>query len=144
MFHSFLVTMVPLKNGMNLRENATYMKIHILNGYNQLYPRNMENYYKKTYENATNLIIYNHHIIKSSRVITLDKLTSCETYSILISKFQIKPSSNIYVKNRFYYYNIDRTAIYMLPHLVAYNTYMQSFQYKILKNVLFLKKKLLE
>ena len=30
----------------------------------------------------------------------------------------------------------------MLPHLVTYNTYMRSFQYKILNNVLFLNKKL--
>ena len=30
----------------------------------------------------------------------------------------------------------------MLPRLVTYNTYMRSFQYKILKNVLFLNKKL--
>ena len=30
----------------------------------------------------------------------------------------------------------------MLPHLITYNTYMRSFQYKILNNVLFLNKKL--
>ena len=30
----------------------------------------------------------------------------------------------------------------MLPHLATYNTYVQSFQYKLLKNVLFLNKKL--
>ena len=34
MFRNFLVAMVPLKNGMNLKENTTYMKVHILNGYN--------------------------------------------------------------------------------------------------------------
>ena len=34
MFRKFLVTMASLKNGMNLRENTTYMKVHILNGYN--------------------------------------------------------------------------------------------------------------
>ena len=30
----------------------------------------------------------------------------------------------------------------MLPRLITYNTYMRSFQYKILNNVLFLNKKL--
>ena len=73
---------------------------------------------------------------------TLDELTSTEIYSILISKVQNKPSSNIYFENLFTDYNIDWTAIYMLPRLVTYNTYMQSFQYKILNNVLFLNKKL--
>ena len=34
MFRNFLVTMVPLENSMNLRENATYMKVHILNANN--------------------------------------------------------------------------------------------------------------
>ena len=48
------------------------------------------------YENATNLIIYDHHLIEGSRVITLDKRTSTEIYSILISKVQSKPFSNIY------------------------------------------------
>ena len=30
----FLVTIVPLKNGTSLRENATYMKVIVFNGYN--------------------------------------------------------------------------------------------------------------
>ena len=66
---------------------------------------------------ATNMIIHNHHLIKGSRVITLDKLTSTKIYSILISKVQSKPSSNIYFKNLFNDYSIDWTAIYMFPCL---------------------------
>ena len=97
---------------------------------------------KENYENATNLIIHDHHLIKGSRVITLDKLTPTEIYSILISKVQNKPFFNIYFENLFNGYNIDWTAIYMLPCLLTYNTYMRSFQYKILNNVLFLNKKL--
>ena len=88
------------------------------------------------------MIVHDHHLIKGSRVITLDKLTSTEIYSILISKVQSKPSSNIYFENLLNDYNIDWTAIYMLPRLVKYNTYMRSFQYKILINVLFINKKL--
>ena len=44
MFRNFLVKMVPLKNGMNLRGNTTYMKVHRLI--------------------ATNLVIHDHHLIK--------------------------------------------------------------------------------
>ena len=119
--------MVPLKNGVNLRQNTTYMKVHILNSYN--------------YENATNLIIHHDHLIKGSRVMTLDKQTSTKIYSILISKVQNKPSSNIYFENLFNDYNTDWKAISMLPRLVTDNTYMRSFQCKILNNVLFLNKK---
>ena len=35
MFRNFLVAVVPLKNGMSLKENATYITVHILNGYKQ-------------------------------------------------------------------------------------------------------------
>ena len=77
-------------------------------------------------------------MLQGSRVITLDKLTSIEIYSILISRAQNKPPSNIYFENLYNDYNIDWTAIYMLPRLITYNTYMRSFQWKILNNVLFI------
>ena len=63
-------------------------------------------------------------------------------YSILISRAQNKTSSNIYFENLYNDYNIDWTGIYTLPRLITNNTYMRSFQYKILNNVLFLNKKL--
>ena len=61
-------------------------------------------------------------------VITLDKLTSAEIYSILILKVQKKPSSNIFFEILFNHDDIDWTAIYMLPRLVTHNTYMSSSQ----------------
>ena len=57
---------------------------------NRLYSSKMEIYHKKNNEIAANLITYDHHLIKGSRVITLDKLTSTEIYSILILKVGIK------------------------------------------------------
>ena len=76
-----------IKNYMNLRENKTYLKVHILIAtISRLYSRKMEIYYQKNYENAINLILHDHHLTKGSRVVTLDKLTSTEIYSILISK----------------------------------------------------------
>ena len=80
--------------------------------------------------------------MKGSRVIILYRLTSAKIYSILISKIQNKPSSNIYFKNLSNYYNIDWTAMYMLLRLVTYNTHMRSFPYIILNNVLFPHEKL--
>ena len=93
-------------------------------------------------EDAANLITHDHYLIKSSRVITLDKSSSTEMYSILILRVQNKPSSNIYFKNLFNYNDIDWTAIYMWPRLVTHNTYMRPFQYKILNSILYLNKKL--
>ena len=81
----------------------------------------MENYYHKNYENASNFVIHDHHLIKDSRVIALDKLTSTEICSILISKVQNKPSTNIYFENLSNDYNTDLAANYMLPCLIKYN-----------------------
>ena len=103
---------------------------------NRLYSRKMKIYHKKNNEVAANLITHDHHLIKSSRVITLNKLTSTEIHSILTLKIQNKPSSNICFENLF-----DWTAIYMLPRLVTQNTYMRSFQYKILNKILYFNKK---
>ena len=125
------------KREHDLHENSYFKWLQLVDST----PERWKFIIKENYENATNLIIHDHHLLKGSRVMTLDELTSTEIYSILISKVQNKPSSNIY-ENLFTDYNIDWTAIYMLPRLVTYNTYMQSFQYKILNNVLFLNKKL--
>ena len=57
-------------------------------------------------------------------------------------KVQNKPFSNIYFENVFNYPNIDWTAVYMSPRVVTHNTYLRSFQYKILNNILYLNKKL--
>ena len=79
---------------------------------------------------------YDHHLIKGSKVITLDKLKSTEIYSILILKVQNNPSSNIYFENVFNHDDIDWTAICMLPRLVTHDNYTRSFQYKILNDIL--------
>ena len=59
---------------------------------------------------------------------------------MLILKVKNIPFFNIYFENLFNYDDIDWTEIYMLPRLVTHNTYMRSFQYKILNNILYLEK----
>ena len=41
------------------------------------------------------LLIHDHNLIKGARILTLEKLSSKESYSILITKFTNKPSSNV-------------------------------------------------
>ena len=96
---------------------------------------------KENNEIGVNLITHDHHLIKGSRVIALDKLTLTKIYSILILKVQNKPLSNIYFETFFNDNYIDWAAVCMLPCLATCNTYMRSFQYKILNNK-FLNKKL--
>ena len=125
------------KREYNLHQNSYFQWVQLIDSI----PEKWKFIIKKNNEVAANLITHDHHLIKGSRVITLDKLTSTEIYSILILKVHNKTSSNIYFKNFFNYDDIDWTAIYMLPCLVTHNTNMRSFQYKILDNILHLNKK---
>ena len=102
------------KREYNLHESSYFKWLQLVDSI----PERWKFVIKENYENATNLIIHDHHLIKGSRVLTLDKLTSSEIYSILILKVQNKPSSNIYFENLFNDYNIDWTAIYMLLYAI--------------------------
>ena len=128
-----------LKTEHDLHESSYFQWLQLISAI----PEGWKFIIKETHESTTNLIIHDHHVIKGSRILTLDKLSSTEIYAILISKFlSSKPSSNFYFENLFNDNDIDWATIYMLPRLATYNTYMRSFQYKLLNNVLFLNKKL--
>ena len=97
---------------------------------------------KQSSSDAKNLIIHDHHFIKGSRILILEKLTSKELYQILILSRTNKVKSVTYFETNFNANNLDWTNIFILPRLATYNTYSCSFQDKILHNILFLNKKL--
>ena len=88
------------------------------------------------------LLIHDHHLIKRARILTLEKLSSKELYSILITKLTNKPSSNVYFEKIFPNIKLNWRKIYILPRITTINTYLRSFQYKILNSILFLNRKL--
>ena len=67
------------KREYNLHESSYFKWLQLVDSI----PERWKFVIKENYENATNLIIHDHHLIKDSRVITLDKLTSTEIYSII-------------------------------------------------------------
>ena len=87
------------------------------------------------------LLIDDHHLIKRARILTLEKLSSKELYSILITKLTNKPS-NVYFEKIFPNIKLNWRKIYILPRITTINTYLRSFQYKILNSILFLNRKL--
>ena len=93
---------------------------------------------KQSGGDAKNIIIHGLHLIKGSRIPILEKLTSKELYQILISSRTDKVTSVTYFETMFNLNNLDWTKIFILPSLTTYNTYLRSFQYKILHNILFL------
>ena len=97
---------------------------------------------KQSSSDAKNLVIHGQHLIKGSIILILEKLTSKELYQILISSRNNKVTSVTYFETKFNANNLDWTKIIILPRLTTYNTYLRSFQYKILHNILFLNKKL--
>ena len=86
--------------------------------------------------------MHDHDLIKGVRFLTLEKLSSKELYSILITKFTNKPSSNVYFEKIFPNMKLDWRKIYILPRITTVKKYLRFFQYKILNNISFLNKKL--
>ena len=97
---------------------------------------------KQSSSDPKNLIIHGHHLIKGSRFLILDKLTSKELYQILISSPTNKVTSVTFFETKFNANNLDWTKIFILPRLTTYNTYLRSFKYKTLHKTLFLNKRL--
>ena len=55
----------------------------------------------KDKKNKKNLVIFEHHILKKSQTCSLNKLTSKESYLILVDKNTVKPTAQDYFENLF-------------------------------------------
>ena len=64
----------------------------------------------------------NHHVIKGTRILSTDKLSSEEIYSILISNIVNKPTSNIYVEKLSERTTLDWSKLYLLTCLAPIET----------------------
>ena len=62
-----------------------------------------------------NIIIHGHHLIKGSRILIFEKLTSKELYQILISSRTNKITPFMRFETLFNANNVDWTKIFMLP-----------------------------
>ena len=75
----------------------------------------------------------NHRIIKAAIILSLDKLSSKEIYSILISNVaKKKPTSSIYFEKLFENTTLARNKIYLSPRLATIDTTLRSFNIKFL------------
>ena len=81
-------------------------------------------------------------LLKERECLTLEKLPSRKLHSILIKKFANKSLSNVYFEKIFSNLKSGWRKIYILPPITTINTYLRSFQYKTLNEILFLNKKL--
>ena len=92
--------------------------------------------------NISNLLIEDHHLIKKNHIYCLSKLDSRELYQIQITLKGVKVTSQTYYEKCFSNFKLDWKKIYLLPRQVSIDTTLRMFQYKLLHNVLYLKKML--
>ena len=87
-------------------------------------------------------VVQGHNLIKTLRVIVLEKLTAREIYSVLTLSSGNTPTSQKYFGKVFPNEKLDSKKIYILPRVVTINSFQRNFQYKILHNILYLNKML--
>ena len=91
--------------------------------------------------NSINLTIQDHHLIKKHQILFLNKLDSKELYYIQLLANSLKPTSQYYFEKVFAGHIFEWDKIYILPRIETTDSRTRMFQYKILRNVLYLNKK---
>ena len=74
-----------LKIEYNLKNETSFQWLQLKHAI----PRKWNAFIKQNFGNASGLLIHEDHLIKGARILTLEKLSSKELYSILITKIQI-------------------------------------------------------
>ena len=109
------------------------------------HPRNVEkNVSNKHQKILVSWVVKDDHLLRGSRIIILEKLTSKELYSLLISAIDHQPNSKIYFDYLFPYIELTWKEIYLTPRKATANSHLRCFHYKIINNVLYLNKKLFQ
>ena len=92
--------------------------------------------------NLNNLYIQHHHLIKCNTIYSLEKLSTKQLYHMQLLLKYVKPKCQNYQERKFDGCNFNGKLIYKLPRIATYDAKIRIFQYKLLKNVLYLNKKL--
>ena len=117
---------VKLKHKFNLNHNLCFNWMWLIHSIPQKW-KNIKNN-----GISENLLFLNHHLTKCNILLTLKKLNSKELYLIQLTHDFCKPTNSV----------LDWKYIYILPCIVTSDPYTCYFQYRVLKNVLYLKEKL--
>ena len=103
--------MALLKQEYHLNNISYFQWLQLIN----LNPEKCKLTIKQNSSDAKNLIIHGHHLIKGSRILILEKLTSKELYQILISSRTNKITSVTYFETEFNANNSNWTKIFISP-----------------------------
>ena len=126
---SYLYLRENLKTGITSKENLNSPIIYIAKLHKQILRENRAEICP---------VFLDLHLIKNNFLLSLEKLTSKELYSIMIFKKNGIPTSQQYFNSLFPDSNLHWKLIYLLPRNISRRTSFRAFQYKILNNVLYL------
>ena len=98
----------------------------------------------QTSENTSFLVVKDDYLLRGSRIIILEKLSSKELYSLLISATDHQPTSQKYFDNLFPNVELPWKKIYLAARKATANSHLRCFIYKIINNVLYLNKRLFQ
>ena len=99
---------------------------------------------QKCRKNASLLVVKDHLLLRVSRIIILEKLSSKESSSFLISAINHQPTSENFFDNLFSNVELSWKEIYFNAGKATANSLLHSFNYKIINNVLYLNEKLFQ
>ena len=86
---------------------------------------------KQTSENSSLLVVKDHHLLRRSRIIILEKLSSKELYSLLISAIEYQRTSQKYFDNLFPNIELPRKEIYLTVCKATANSYLRCFNLRL-------------
>ena len=99
---------------------------------------------KEVSENTSLMVVKDHHLLRGSTIIILEKLSSKELYSLLISAIDHQSTSQKYFDNLFPNIELLWKEIYQTVRKATANSHLRCFSYKIINNVLYLNNKLFQ
>ena len=93
---------------------------------------------KQISDNTSLQIFKYYHLLRRLRIIILEKLSSKELYSLLISAIDHQPTSQKYFDNLFANIELPWKEIYLIVRKGTAKSHLRCFNYKIINNVLYL------
>ena len=99
---------------------------------------------RQTLKNTSLLVVKDHHLLRDSRIIILEKLSPKELYSLLISAIDHQPTSQKCFDNFFPNIELPWKDIYLNARKATANSHIRCFIYKIINDVLYSNKKLFQ
>ena len=93
------------------------------------HPRNVEKCIKQTSESTSLLVVKDHHLLTGLRIIIVEKLSSKELYSLLISAIDHQPTSQNCFDNLFPNIELPWKEIYLTAREATANSHLRWFMY---------------